>query len=451
MASADTKAAAQAFSKLIEYDPIAKDIASRRGELISNIKEQLRKTILNLDPSDTLSFRLYQENKEVRIVRGFLSLEYIKTLLSFLQKKKYHGYKVDSYITPIVLTVVEQCLVKFYSSNEIQAVISLHISQQIKDNKIIGALIRGEITDESKRKLVSILESQIGKQLAHILIFFCSTAIGQQVISFIHAHVSAGMMSALAHQLGAAISHSVIAGTLKSTIISLMGHVGISALIHTKIGLIIAAFLATIGIAGKAAVFLFILAPIVFGVLAYQYHKFPEKLANKLPPEVSSIVNSKFEEITIKVLQELTSSSFYHLFENAIREPITKKIGDQRINDDLDPYHNYNGSHPPEIEQHKYRLSLAAKEKAEINEYIEAARIKLELAEICRFQGKDGDAYMLEVSAHKLIEKAAVDQNRYYESSNILKDWALRLRKQGNEKDAYLLELTANEYAKKII
>jgi len=189
----------------------------------------------------------------------------------------------------------------------------------------------------------------------------------------------------------------------------------------------------------------------VFGVLAYQYHKFPEKLANKLPPEVSSIVNSKFEEITIKVLQELTSSSFYHLFENAIREPITKKIGDQRINDDLDPYHNYNGSHPPEIEQHKYRLSLAAKEKAEINEYIEAARIKLELAEICRFQGKDGDAYMLEVSAHKLIEKAAVDQNRYYESSNILKDWALRLRKQGNEKDAYLLELTANEYAKKII
>jgi hypothetical protein len=320
MTNSDMKTAAQAFAKLIEYNPIAIEIASRKSELIKDIQEQLRKTIINLEPSDTLSFRLYSAGgSEVRTVRGFASSEYVKTLISFLQKKNYNGYKVDSYITPIALSTVEQCLVKFYSSKEVQSIISTHISEQIKDNQVIGGLMRGEITDEGKKLLISTLESQVGRQLANVLIVFCSTAIGQQVIGFIHAHVTAGMMSALAHQLGAAISHSVIAGTLKSTIVSLMGHAGISALIHTKIGMIIAALLATIGIAGKAAVVFIIVAPIVIGVLAYQYNKFPEKLAGKLAPEVSAIVSSKFEEITVKVLQELTSESFNHLFEEATK------------------------------------------------------------------------------------------------------------------------------------
>ncbi len=320
MGNADIHAAAQGFAKLIEYDSIAKDISSRKGELIESIKERLHKRIMGIEPRDTLSFRLYgAEGKEIRAVRGFMSTEYVKTLIAFLQKKKYLGYKVDSYITPLALETIEECLLNFYSSKEVQIIISSHISKQIKENQVIAALIRGEMSEEGKKLLVSTLESQIGRQLANALIVFCSTAIGQQVFGFIHAHVTAGMMSAFTQQLGTAIGHSVIAGTLKSTILSLMSHAGISALVHTKVGIIIGAWLATIGIAAKGSVVFIVAAPIVFGVLAYQYNRFPEKLANKLAPEVSSMVNVKFDEITIKVLQELTSSSFSYLFDEATK------------------------------------------------------------------------------------------------------------------------------------
>lgn len=63
----------------------------------------------------------------------------------------------------------------------------------------------------------------------------------------------------------------------------------------------------------------------------------------------------------------------------------------------------FNGTIPPvpipAIERHKYSLTQDANRAARRGDYAEARRLKLELASICRSQGKTDDAYLLEHDA----------------------------------------------------
>lgn len=116
------------------------------------------------------------------------------------------------------------------------------------------------------------------------------------------------------------------------------------------------------------------------------------------------------------------------------------------MKDNFSAYEYYRGPEPPEIEKRKYRLSLAAQELSARGDYIAAAENKLEVASICRSQGKARDAYLLEVSAHSLIDAAAHERGQYGKAAEALRNWASRLRVDGLERDAYLLDVTASQY-----
>jgi hypothetical protein len=119
------------------------------------------------------------------------------------------------------------------------------------------------------------------------------------------------------------------------------------------------------------------------------------------------------------------------------------------MTDDLSAYRNYRGAEPPEVEKEKFRLSSAAQQLTAGGDYISAAEKKLELARICRSQGKHRDSHLLEVSARALIDKAANERGQYGRAAEALKNWASRLRANGLERDAYLLDVTASEYHKR--
>jgi len=70
--------------------------------------------------------------------------------------------------------------------------------------------------------------------------------------------------------------------------------------------------------------------------------------------------------------------------------------------DNLSAYDNYSGPTPPAIEQKKYRISVQVQEDIENENYLAAIKGKIELAKICKSQGKESDAYILEESVRDL-------------------------------------------------
>jgi hypothetical protein len=73
--------------------------------------------------------------------------------------------------------------------------------------------------------------------------------------------------------------------------------------------------------------------------------------------------------------------------------------------DDLSPYDNYRGEKPPRLEEYKYERSVEAQRHIERGEYAQAANIKLELAQICKGQGKFEDADKLVAGAKELLDE----------------------------------------------
>ena len=72
--------------------------------------------------------------------------------------------------------------------------------------------------------------------------------------------------------------------------------------------------------------------------------------------------------------------------------------------DDFDAYDNYSGPTPPQIELEKYRKSLQVQKNIDDENYLAAIEGKIDLARICRKQGNERDAFMLEESIRDLYK-----------------------------------------------
>lgn len=72
--------------------------------------------------------------------------------------------------------------------------------------------------------------------------------------------------------------------------------------------------------------------------------------------------------------------------------------------DNFDAYDNYEGPQPPQIEIEKYRKSIEVQKHIDEENYLAAISGKIDLARICRKQGNERDAYMLENSIRELYK-----------------------------------------------
>ena len=72
--------------------------------------------------------------------------------------------------------------------------------------------------------------------------------------------------------------------------------------------------------------------------------------------------------------------------------------------DDLSAYDDYCGPQPPQIEIEKYRISKAVDKYIEEENYLSAIKGKIKLASICKSQGKENDAFILEESIRRLYK-----------------------------------------------
>jgi hypothetical protein len=95
--------------------------------------------------------------------------------------------------------------------------------------------------------------------------------------------------------------------------------------------------------------------------------------------------------------------------------------------DDLEPYDLYKGPQPPDIEIDKFALSRQVENDIENENYLSAIEGKVEIAKICREQGKEKDAYLLEESIRKLYKELPKYQRE--EAREVLSDYNFDMAK----------------------
>lgn len=72
--------------------------------------------------------------------------------------------------------------------------------------------------------------------------------------------------------------------------------------------------------------------------------------------------------------------------------------------DNLSSYINYSGPKPPNIEVHKYNISTEIAAAIENEDYLTAIKGKIALAQICKSQAKERDAFILEEGVKRLYK-----------------------------------------------
>ena len=94
-------------------------------------------------------------------------------------------------------------------------------------------------------------------------------------------------------------------------------------------------------------------------------------------------------------------------------------------NGDLSAYDRFNeefpGAIPPAVEQEKFRLSMRAEEQINDENYLEAIKTKITIADICRHQGNDRDAFLLEETTRQLY--AALPKYQKEEARSVIAEY----------------------------
>lgn len=89
--------------------------------------------------------------------------------------------------------------------------------------------------------------------------------------------------------------------------------------------------------------------------------------------------------------------------------------------DDFSAYDNYEGPQPPQIEIEKYSISRHVDQCIANENYLSAIDGKIKIARICRSQGKEHDAFMLENSIRRLYKDLPLYQRE--EAKSIISDY----------------------------
>ncbi|MBQ8635655.1 hypothetical protein IJ425_05840 [bacterium] len=79
------------------------------------------------------------------------------------------------------------------------------------------------------------------------------------------------------------------------------------------------------------------------------------------------------------------------------------------------------GATPPAIEQEKFRLSMRAEEQISDENYLEAIKTKITIADICRQQGNQRDTFLLEQTTRQLY--AALPKYQKEEAKGIIAEY----------------------------
>lgn len=316
---------------MAEFDTEAVRLAieSQKDHLFTQIRQNLRSKLLDLSPAEALSFLHMSGEVTVRELSPALSKEYAGTLIAFCRGKKYEAFDLDSAVTPVVTAEIERTLIEVFSGEKMGQAIGEAILSELNRCALGAQSVRNELRQQQK---------MLGNEIAVIAHQTTAHSLAGQVIDIGVQHVQDFMASAMGKQLMFAIGQilSTTAGkvmvaqlvkivvakvmasvALQTALLSIVRKVGVGILIKTAIGKALIGLLAVVGLAHVPAVW--IILPILGAFLAYEYHAFPEKLADKIPQAAVDIIAEKFLLISDSIARKVVERVLQELAEQATK------------------------------------------------------------------------------------------------------------------------------------
>jgi hypothetical protein len=320
------------MTNTFNHETIKNAIASKKDILLQDIYDSVQKKLRSLSPSEALSFRLMDGEQEVKTISPALTKEYAGSLIAFSRGKKFNSQDVDSAVTPIVTAVIEESLIRVFSSEQMSQVITEAVLEEFGKNNVSQNAMHSEIKNQQtmlKNELIAITHQHTAHSIAGSLIDISAQQIHDFLVSSVGKQLMLGVSQLMATTAGKVLVLQILKVTvakvmasvaLKTVLLSAIRKVGVGILIKTAIGKALIALLAVVGLAHVPAIW--IILPVLAGFLAYEYNTFPDKLAEKIPKAAVAIINEKFLDISDVVAK----SAAMHIFDEMMKRLTAVKL-----------------------------------------------------------------------------------------------------------------------------
>lgn len=306
---------------IIDYNDIANKVASRKEELFRKVEDNVKSVILEMSPSQTLSFRIFNESGYSQNIQMSANRLYAKVLWSFLKNRDLEKdgcmYKIESDVTTPILKCVERTIVEFYSCSETRESISSAIAESIRTSKIVQAsvsksaeearmTIQNEVTMKMANQSLSGVRNEVISEVTNQVISFMNSNMMQQIVNTVGACVATGAGKIIMSKIAIVLSKSISVAALKSVVMGVVKKIGLTTIAKTAVGKSVALALTTIGLSANAAFFV-ALIPVIAGILIYEYKSFPKKLAKKVPLQIVSDLRLHFDKMNEQIIGDIMS------------------------------------------------------------------------------------------------------------------------------------------------
>ena len=226
-----------------------------------------------------------------------VEVDYVRALVAFTRKARFKGHELDTAISDDIAEAVQEELAELFSRADIAEKLSRTYAESAREAS------QEELRRQEKwlrEELLSTMGLPDGSihgmafQLsASQLSALMQSAAGQAILSAVGKTLAttAGKMM-FAGFIRAAVLKVAASTALQTALWSIIKKVGIATLLKTALIPLLVAALPFL-VAVKIPIF-WVVLPLVGGFLAYEVSRFPQKLADKVPPEVGAAVETQF-------------------------------------------------------------------------------------------------------------------------------------------------------------
>ncbi|MCM1108891.1 MAG: hypothetical protein NC388_07535 [Clostridium sp.] len=295
---------------------IVQKLGNKKKGFLDSVESAINSHISNRSWQDCLTIVL--RNTDGNISSTWYPSEvmsgYTPRFISFLRKKKYNGYAVDSVLTDDIVQLVTNKFSSFYKDNT-ECISKSLLDQLLKDHIFVEQLSK-QMIEISNGTLPSAVKSQMTSAIIHHLektlnvditdtcghIITTSTS---HIVAFAAAlPISKAMVAVMAKSLAVSMK-TVIAKVLASTAMKTMMMTAVKKIVVAKI---LAATITLVGAHLGGISIAWIIAPLLLAFITYEVSNLPSKMGKKVSEAVRIELNGEFDNINTNIVQQIVSS-----------------------------------------------------------------------------------------------------------------------------------------------
>lgn len=294
-----------ALNLLIKKDEFLQYFSQNKNKLYNAIEKRVKEDIEKMSVMHILTLVLKQNGEVVKTIKPGANKEYATVLIHFLQKKYYSSHEVDSYLTPIIMRTVEECILQYYSSKESIRVISNIFEKELKTVQSQIKVKKGALGGFSKTKYLS-------NNLKNEMLSSATDRFAPDIIANLSTILAKTSSTTIMFIIAKVLSSTAVISILKPILFKVLSTISLSVLIKTAIG---KALLALLGIAGAAAGIpvVWILIPLIAAFLTYEISNLPTKMAKAMPEQVIKSLDAEFGSMNRMIVNEMIKELSYEI------------------------------------------------------------------------------------------------------------------------------------------